>query len=201
MTVSGVDSKWPLQLLEANVGHRDQHDKDVRIMYPLRTLPAHADSRTKTLVQTPTNPPLEELVMLVTTSTRPCDVEMFDQFARPILQAHGVSIRLSNVTQLVANALDKDIPASVLQHNVLDSAMRTPKWTSVRELARYVSIYPARCLWILDASTSAAYYASVASVEGARFVVSPAGMPHHANRFIAWNARAHVWATEHNIAT
>lgn len=197
-----VDSK---RLLDS-IGHPNHYDKDVRIIYPLRTL-SRAHSSRKLPVQTPSNPPLEELVLLVTPSTRDSDVELFDLTARHVLQEHGVIIRLSNVTQLVKNALktqdgQRNVPSpahkalgrfwnvtpSLLQHKALDSALRRPKWTSVRELARYVAIYPARSLWILDGSASAAYYASVATVEGARFVVSPAGMPHHANRFIAWNA-------------
>lgn len=184
-----------------------QHRLDMRIMYPLRTLPSqHQQENKLPLLLTPSNPPVEEVVLLSTPTTTRRDIDLFETHAWPVLSKHEIRVQRVNVTRLVEEKLrdvasvDIGATATRLQRRRnranaqtarIDAAMRRPKWTSVRELLRYVSIYPARCLWILDGSSAiAAYYASAASAAGARFVVSPTGMPHHANRFLAWNSTA-----------
>jgi len=203
MTVPNKETFVTLVTIEG--GHKH---KDVRIMYPLRTLPRppfEVPEARHVLTSTPTNPPVEELILLTTATTDRRDLQLFESFARPIFRERGVFIRIVNVTELVKQALavlDAQPMRSKSKHDAwktsstmssrieLDDVMKRHKWKSVREIARYAATYPGRVIWILDGSPSAAYFASAASSEGARFVASPAAIPHNIGRLLAWNATA-----------
>jgi hypothetical protein len=178
---------------------------DRRIWYPLRTL-----REQPALHETPTTPAVEELILIVTPSTTPEDLDLFNAHALPVLQKRGVDIRIANVTELLtaaaaaapAKGASTEAPKTKEDSSLtdngetnMDARVKRPKWGTLRDVAYYVAIYPARVLWILDSSRGAAYFASVASVESARFVTALDAVPHQESRIVGWNATC-AWTPE-----
>jgi len=154
-------------------------NQDRRIVYPLRTL-----LRRPPVLGSPTTPSIEEVVVLVTPATTYGDLELFNAHALPILQQR-VNLRLANVSALHQGLTDVNVDGPVAS---LEMRVRGPKWRTLLDVITYVAVYPARVLWVLDASPGSAYFASFASVEVARFVAAHAAVPHWESRMLAWNA-------------
>lgn len=153
--------------------------QDRRIVYPLRTL-----AKRPPLLETPTIPAVEEVVVLVTLATTPDDMDLFNAHALPILQQRA-DVRLANITAL-QHAMTSPNTHDEMENP--DSHVKSPKWRTLRDVVYYVAIYPARVLWVMDASIGSAYYASFASVGAARFVAASAAIPHWESQILAWNA-------------
>jgi hypothetical protein len=156
--------------------------QDIRLAYPLRMLSANP-----AILQTPTTPAVEEIVLLVTPATTEQDLDMFSASVAPIVQRKA-DVRIANVTTMQLQ-LSRRAGLSTDEH------VMAPKWRTVKDVAYYVSIYPSRVLWILDATVGSAYYASIASIEGARFIASKLAIPHTQSRMLAWNATCE-WTAE-----
>jgi hypothetical protein len=156
--------------------------QDIRLAYPLRMLSANP-----AILQTPTTPAVEEIVLLVTSATTEQDLAMFSSSVAPIVQPKA-DVRIANVTTMQLQ-LSRRAGLST------DERVMAPKWRTVKDVAYYVSIYPSRVLWILDATVGSAYYASIASIEGARFIASKLAIPHTQSRMLAWNATCE-WTAE-----
>lgn len=155
-----------------------------RILYPLRTL-----RERPSFLETPTNPAIEEVIALVTPATTPDDMDLFNTYALPILQQRA-DVRLANVT-----AMQHGLAKQRTDDQSTSSRVKRPKWYTLHDVVYYVSIYPARTLWILDTSLGSAFYASLASVVAARFIAAPAAIPHWESRILAWNASCD-WTAE-----
>lgn len=154
-------------------GITDDRDQDRRIVYPLRTL----RSRHVEHVDTPSTPAVEEVVLLITPGTTPADMILFNEHAASIIGWHA-DIRVFNITKRYGSGADETISRTG----------RGKAWTTLDGVMHYASIYPARVVWVLDASYGAAYFASHATLRSARFVAAPSAIPHWESRLTYWNA-------------
>lgn len=152
-----------------------------RILYPLRTL-----AEPLAFVLEPTMPAAEEVLLFITPATQEWELSMFYTHALPILQTRA-DVKLVNLTVLAETrpSVDGERDGQPVD---LDAILKGNSWTTLLDVFYYVSIYPSRIIWLLDSSVGASYYASMASVQGARFVAYPKAVPYYERRFLHWNA-------------